>query len=190
MILLIDNYDSFTYNLFQYIKMCGEECIAIRNDKFTIKDIVEMKPSKIVISPGPGYPDDAGLCIDIIKEFYDRIPILGICLGHQCIGRCFGAEVSHAKSLMHGKFSQIHHGGEHMLKCMQNPFPGARYHSLAIIEKSLPDEIDIFARTDDGEIMAIKHRDYPVYGLQFHPESILTPGGLGIIREFLKGEDN
>ncbi len=187
MILLIDNYDSFTYNLYQYIRICKEDVVTLRNDKFSIGEIKEMKPSKIVISPGPGYPDDAGMCIEIIKEFYDKVPILGICLGHQCIGRCFGANVSHAKTLMHGKYSKIHHKGEYLLKSMENPFQGARYHSLAVTKQSLPAELSAFAYTGDGEIMAIKHIDYPIYGLQFHPESILTPGGIEIIREFLRG---
>lgn len=186
MILLIDNYDSFTYNLYQFIGMCGRDCTTLRNDKFTIGDIESIGPEKIVISPGPGTPDDAGMCIEIIKYFYDKIPILGICLGHQCIGQAFGATVSYAKTLMHGKYSSIHHNGEYILDKMPDPFQGARYHSLSVYEEGLPSELEVFARTNDEEIMAIKHKDYPVYGLQFHPESILTKNGIKIIENFVK----
>ena len=188
MILLIDNYDSFTYNLFQYIGMCGEECVTIRKDKFNKNDILFLNPDKIIISPGPGTPDDAGLCIETVKEFYKSKPIMGICLGHQCIGRAFGAKVSYAKKQMHGKYSKIHHSNKYILHDMAAPFPGARYHSLAVYEDKFPDELEVFARTGDGEIMAIKHKEYPVYGLQFHPESILTQDGIRIIRNFLREE--
>jgi len=186
MILLIDNYDSFTYNLFQYIGICESECKTIRNDKFSIQDIEELNPEKIVISPGPGTPENAGMCIEVIKKFYKKTPILGICLGHQCIGRAFGAEVSYAKTQMHGKYSMIHHSNTHILQGMKDPFPGARYHSLAVQENTMPQELEVFARTDDGEIMALRHKEYPLYGLQFHPESILTQDGIKIINNFLK----
>jgi anthranilate synthase component 2 len=188
MILLIDNYDSFTYNLYQYIGMNGADCFTVRNDKFTIREIESMSPEKIVISPGPGIPENAGMCIETIMKFHEKIPILGICLGHQCIGRAFGARVSYAKSLVHGKYSKIHHDGNYILKNMPDPFLGARYHSLAVYEEGLPPELEIFARSDDGEIMAIKHKSYPVYGLQFHPESILTKDGIRIIANFIGNE--
>jgi anthranilate synthase component 2 len=186
MILLIDNYDSFTYNLYQFIGMIGADCTTLRNDKYTMEDIKSMSPEKIVISPGPGTPENAGMCVETIKEFYDKIPILGICLGHQCIGSAFGAKVSYAKTLMHGKHSKIRHAGEYILKNMPDPFQGARYHSLAVYEEGLPAELEVFARTDDDEIMAIKHKEYPVYGLQFHPESILTKDGIRIIGNFIE----
>lgn len=189
MILLIDNYDSFTYNLYQYLGMCGEECLTLRNDKFDVKSIGSLKPDKIVISPGPGTPDEAGLCIEIIKNYYDKIPILGICLGHQCIGRAFGAKVSYAKEQLHGKYSDIYHEKKYILHNIASPFYGARYHSLSVLEKNFPKTLEIYARTKDGEIMALKHREHPVYGLQFHPESILTPDGLRIIDNFVGREE-
>ncbi len=186
MILLIDNYDSFTYNVYQYAGSINPDIKVIRNDKITIDEIKKLNPEKIIISPGPGTPDDAGISIDVIKEFGKDIPILGICLGHQCIGQAFGATVSHAKKLYHGKFSMIEHDDSVMFKGLPNPMQAARYHSLAIIDGTVPEFLKVTAKTEDGEIMAVEHKDYPIYGLQFHPESIYTPEGMKLIENFLK----
>ena len=185
MILLIDNYDSFTYNVYQYVGSINPDIKVVRNDKITIEEIKALSPEKIIISPGPGTPQDAGLSIDIIKELGKDIPILGICLGHQCIGEAFGATVSHAKKLFHGKFSMINLEDSKIFKGLPSPLKVARYHSLAIIESTLPDCLKITARTGDGEIMAVEHKEYPIYGLQFHPESIFTPQGMELIKNFM-----
>lgn len=185
MILLIDNYDSFTYNVYQYVGSINPDIKVVRNDKITIDEIINMKPEKIIISPGPGTPQDAGISIDIIKRLGKLIPILGICLGHQCIGEAFGATVSHAKNLYHGKYSMIELGDGKLFKDLSNPLKVARYHSLAIIEDTIPDCLKITAKTYDGEIMAVEHNEYPIYGLQFHPESIYTPQGMDIIKNFM-----
>jgi anthranilate synthase component 2 len=186
MILLIDNYDSFTYNVYQYAGSINGDIKVVRNDKITVEQIHGLNPEKIIISPGPGTPDDAGISIDVIKTFGESTPILGICLGHQCIGQAFGATVSHAKKLYHGKFSMINLDGSKLFKGLESPFQAARYHSLAIIEKTLPDCLKITARTDDGEIMAVEHEKHPIYGLQFHPESIYTPDGMKLIENFIR----
>ncbi|MBN2879453.1 MAG: bifunctional anthranilate synthase component II/anthranilate phosphoribosyltransferase [Clostridia bacterium] len=185
MILLIDNYDSFTYNVYQYLGSINPDVKVIRNDKITVDEIINMKPEKIIISPGPGTPQDAGISIEIIKRLGKYIPILGICLGHQCIGEAFGATVSYAKNLFHGKYSMINLEDSVLFDGLQSPFKGARYHSLAIIENTMPDCLKVTARTEDGEIMAVEHTEYPVYGLQFHPESIYTPEGMKIIENFM-----
>ena len=187
MILLIDNYDSFTYNLYQYIGIFTEDIKVFRNDKITIDEIREMKPEKIILSPGPKSPKEAGICVELVREFYDKVPIMGICLGHQSIGYALGAEVSYAKELLHGKQSVIEHDGQGIFKGVPSPIKVARYHSLAVIKDSLPDCLEVLAQSDDGEIMAMKHRDYPVYGLQFHPESIYTEHGKRIVENFLYG---
>ena len=185
MILLIDNYDSFTYNLFQYIGTFTSDIQVVRNDKITIQEIRELKPEKIVLSPGPKSPKEAGICMDVVKEFYASIPSLGICLGHQCIGEAFGGVVSYAKELFHGKQSEITHDGQGIFKGIDSPVKVARYHSLAVQKESLPECLVVTAETEDGEIMAVRHKKYPVYGLQFHPESIYTEHGKRMIENFL-----
>ena len=186
MIVLIDNYDSFTYNLVQYIGALEPDIRVIRNDACTPEEIEAMKPDAIVISPGPGKPSEAGICIEVIQYFKDKVPILGVCLGHQAICEAFGGTVSYAKELMHGKSSVAQILEESPLfKNLETEMQVARYHSLAAIRDTLPEELKITAVTDDGEIMAVEHRDYPVYGLQFHPESVLTPKGMTLIENFL-----
>ncbi len=186
MILLIDNYDSFSYNLFQLIGSVNPDIQVIRNDAATVKEIEAMKPETIIISPGPGRPEDAGICIDVVKELGNKIPILGVCLGHQAICKAYGAAISYAKELMHGKQSQtkLDTGCPVFAGCPET-VPVARYHSLAALEETLPDCLAVTARTLDGEIMAVQHKTWPVYGLQFHPESILTPDGKTMLRNFL-----
>lgn len=185
MILLIDNYDSFSYNLYQLIGKINPDIKVIRNDEYTAKEIEKMNPEYIIISPGPKAPDQAGVCIEVIKRLGGRIPILGICLGHQAICEAFGARISHAKELMHGKQSLIKvDNNSYLFKGMESEIAVARYHSLAALPQTMPDSLRIVAKTDDGEIMAVEHRQYPVYGLQFHPESILTPYGEDILKNF------
>ncbi len=186
MILMIDNYDSFTYNLVQYLGELGEELCTFRNDKITLDKIKKMRPERIVISPGPGAPRDAGISKEVILAFGDKIPILGVCLGHQCIGEVFGGKVIPARKPMHGKTSFIFHQPGGIFKGLANPFEATRYHSLIVERKSLPGCLEIIAWTKEKEIMGLKHRDYPVYGVQFHPESILTGCGKDILRNFLK----
>jgi anthranilate synthase/aminodeoxychorismate synthase-like glutamine amidotransferase len=185
MILLIDNYDSFTYNLFQYLSELGEEVKVARNDKITIKDMEKMAPERIVISPGPGRPEDAGISNEAILKFGERIPILGVCLGHQCIGQAYGATVDHAGEIKHGKTSLIYHDGRGVFKGIANPFPAVRYHSLAITRYGLPTCLEVSAWTDKNIIMGVRHSEYPVEGVQFHPESIMTKEGKAILRNFL-----
>ena len=186
MILMIDNYDSFTYNLVQYLSSLGQEVKVCRNDKITIEAIKKLKPSKIVISPGPGRPEDAGISCEVIKAFAGKIPILGVCLGHQSIGFVFGAKIVHAKELMHGKTSKIYHNKKEIFKGLPLPFEATRYHSLVVQKISLPTCLEIIAWTKDGEIMGLKHRKYPVWGVQFHPESILTKSGMDLLENFVK----
>lgn len=186
MILLIDNYDSFSYNLFQLIGSLNPDIKVIRNDAFSVQEIEQMKPETIILSPGPGRPEDAGVCIDAVKELGDRIPILGVCLGHQAICMAYGGTISYAKELMHGKQSVTRLDREcPIFHNLPEDIPVARYHSLALKEETLPECLSITARTDDGEVMAVTHKHYSVYGLQFHPESILTPDGKTIIQNFL-----
>ena len=185
MLLLIDNYDSFAYNLFQYLSELGEEVRVVRNDKVTIDEIEEMSPQRIVISPGPGTPDRAGISNEVICHFGVSIPILGVCLGHQCVGYSYGAVVERAGEIMHGKSSLIYHNGQGVLAGLPNPFPAIRYHSLIVISEGLPDLLEITAWTDKGIIMGLRHRQYPVEGVQFHPESIMTEVGKDILRNFL-----
>lgn len=185
MILLIDNYDSFTYNLYQFMGIFTEDIQVVRNDKITLEEIRALHPEKIVLSPGPKSPREAGICMDVIREFYDKIPILGICLGHQCIGEALGGTVSYAKELFHGKQSSIRHTGTGIFDGIPSPVKVARYHSLAVQKENLPDCLNVLAETEDGEIMAMQHREYPVFGLQFHPESIYTEHGKRMIENFL-----
>ena len=187
MILLIDNYDSFTFNLYQYIGIFADDIKVVRNDKITIEEIQKLQPERIVLSPGPKSPAEAGICMDVVKEFYDKIPILGICLGHQCIGQALGGTVSYAKQLFHGKQSLINHDGSSIFTGIDTPIKVARYHSLAVQSDDLPDCLRVLARTEDGEIMAMRHKDYPVVGLQFHPESIYTEHGKRMVENFVNG---
>ena len=188
MILLIDNYDSFSYNLYQLIGEITQDITVSRNDKITLAEIHEMNPEAIILSPGPGKPENAGICVDIVKEFAGKIPILGVCLGHQSICVAFGGVVSYAKRLMHGKSSIIELDDDLIFECLDSKISVGRYHSLSLIEDSLPYDLKVISKScDDGEIMAVKHKKYKVYGLQFHPESILTPDGLTIIKNFCEG---
>jgi anthranilate synthase component 2 len=188
MILLIDNYDSFTYNLYQYLSELGEEVKVARNDKITLKEIEKMAPQRIVISPGPGRPEDAGISNEVILKFGGRVPILGVCLGHQCIGQAYGGAVDHAGEIKHGKTSLIYHDGKGVFKGIASPFAAVRYHSLAIQRYSLPACLEVSAWTENDIIMGVRHRQYPVEGVQFHPESILTKAGKEILKNFLKFE--
>ena len=185
MLLLIDNYDSFTYNLFQYLSELGEEVVVVRNDKTTLDEIDKMKPERIVISPGPSIPQRAGISNDVIKHFGPKLPILGVCLGHQCIGYSYGALVAPAKEIMHGKSSLIHHNGQGIFTGLPNPFSAIRYHSLVVQREGLPDCLEVTAWTDDSTIMGLRHRQHPVVGVQFHPESFMTEVGKEILRNFL-----
>ncbi len=186
MLLLIDNYDSFTYNLFQYLSELGEEVKVLRNDRVNIADVEEISPERIVISPGPGTPDRAGISNDIILHFGLHIPILGVCLGHQCIGYTYGAVVERSSEIMHGKSSMIYHNGRGVLQGLPSPFPAIRYHSLVVSTEGLPDCLEVTAWTEKGIIMGLKHRQYAVEGVQFHPESIMTEVGKDILRNFLE----
>jgi anthranilate synthase component II len=185
MILMIDNYDSFTYNLVQYFGELGAEMKVVRNDEVSVADIEAMAPEKIVISPGPCAPTQAGVSLDVINQFKGKIPILGVCLGHQAIGQAFGGKVVHSMQLMHGKTSPIHHTGKGVFAGLPSPFIATRYHSLAIERASCPTELEITAWTDDGEIMGVVHRALPIEGVQFHPESILTEHGHAMLKNFI-----
>ncbi len=185
MILLIDNYDSFTYNLFHYLGELGAEVQVCRNDKITLEEIEELRPEKIVISPGPCTPKEAGISCDVIRRFGEKIPILGVCLGHQCIGAAFGGEIIRAPNIMHGKMSDIIHDSETIYQSLKNPFSGMRYHSLVIDPNRLPPELSVSSRTSDNVIMGVRHRSYPVEGVQFHPESILAEEGKKLLKNFL-----
>jgi anthranilate synthase/aminodeoxychorismate synthase-like glutamine amidotransferase len=186
MIIVIDNYDSFTYNLVQYLSEWEKNIRVFRNDKITVEEIAKLNPDMIVISPGPGTPDDAGISIKTIKEFAGKIPILGVCMGQQCIAQAFGGKIVRAKNLMHGKTSMISHDGKGIFKNLSNPFEATRYHSLIADKKSLPKELTISAWTDDKEIMGLRHKKYLIESVQFHPESILTYEGKKLLRNFVK----
>ncbi|NWJ45142.1 MAG: aminodeoxychorismate/anthranilate synthase component II [Chloroflexi bacterium] len=185
MLLMIDNYDSFTYNLVQYFAELGEEVLVYRNDAITLDEISRIKPARIVISPGPGEPKDAGVSEDVIRQFGTGIPILGVCLGHQAIGEVFGGTVERAPELMHGKVSPIHHNGEGVFAGIPQNFKATRYHSLVVRQSDLPSELEVTASTESGLIMGLRHRQYPIHGVQFHPESILTENGKDLLRNFL-----
>ena len=185
MILLIDNYDSFTFNLAQYLGELGAQTVVRRNDEVSIPEIERMQPERIVISPGPGRPEDAGVTVEAIRTFGARIPVLGVCLGHQGIGLAFGGSVVRAGELMHGKVSVVHHDGKGVFKGVSQPFTAGRYHSLVVAEP-VPDQLEIAARTEDGTIMGVRHRTAPIHGVQFHPESVLTPEGRKLLRNFLE----
>ncbi len=187
MLLMIDNYDSFTYNLVQYFGELGEDVRVYRNDAITLKEIAAMKPDHLVISPGPCSPKEAGISVAAIQEFAGKVPILGVCLGHQSIGYAFGGEIVHARTMMHGKVSAIHHADVGVFRGLPNPFTATRYHSLAIRRETLPACLEITAWTDDGEIMGVRHKEFAVEGVQFHPESIMTEHGHDLLRNFLQG---
>jgi anthranilate synthase/aminodeoxychorismate synthase-like glutamine amidotransferase len=186
MLLLIDNYDSFTYNLFQYLGELGEEVWVTRNDEVSLDEIAEKSPQHIVISPGPGTPQQAGISNDIIHKFGDSIPILGVCLGHQCVGYNYGAKVNRASEIKHGKSSLIYHDGKGLFQGLPNPFPAIRYHSLVVMPDDLPDCLVLSAWTNEGIVMGLRHRQFPVEGVQFHPESIMTEVGKDLLKNFLK----
>ena len=186
MLLIIDNYDSFTYNLVQYFGELGEEIEVFRNDKVSLSEIEKLNPEILVISPGPGTPKDAGISLDLINHFTGKLPILGVCLGHQCIGESFGGNIVPAPRLMHGKTSLIHHDGKDIFKELPNPLEATRYHSLIIEKETLPDCLEINAWTEEQEIMGVKHKECLVWGVQFHPESILTTSGKKLLNNFLK----
>ncbi len=186
MLLMIDNYDSFTYNIVQYFGILGEEVVVKRNDEITLDGIAELQPDRLVISPGPCTPAEAGISVAAIKHFAGRLPILGVCLGHQSIGAAFGGEIVRAERIMHGKTSEVEHDGRELFQGIANPFTATRYHSLVIAPKTLPACLEVTARAcDDQEIMAIHHREFPIWGIQFHPESILTEAGMAILKNFL-----
>ena len=186
MILLIDNYDSFTYNLYQYLAELGAEVFVVRNDKISLEEIEKMKPEKIVISPGPCTPDKAGISNDVVKHLGQTTPMLGVCLGHQCVGNSYGGIVGNAGEIMHGKTSPVHHDGKGVFRGLPNPFNAVRYHSLAIFRENLPQELEVTAWTENGLIMGVRHKEHPVEGIQFHPESIMTENGKELLSNFLK----
>ena len=187
MIVLIDNYDSFSYNLYQLVGTIDPDIKVIRNDELTVDEIWALKPSRIILSPGPGFPKDAGICIEAAKTLGKEIPTLGVCLGHQAICEAYGATVSYAKELMHGKQKEIHKVGKsRMFEGLPETFPAARYHSLAAIRDTLPEELVVTAESEDGEVMALEHKEYSIFGLQFHPESVMTPDGKTMIENFMK----
>jgi anthranilate synthase component II len=186
MLLMIDNYDSFTYNLVQYLGELGEEVSVFRNDEISLEQIEALRPSRIVISPGPCTPNEAGISVPLIKRFAGKFPILGVCLGHQSIGQAFGGKIVHAGQLMHGKTSDIHHKDAGVFHGLPNPLTATRYHSLVIDKKSIPACLEVTAWTDDGDVMGVRHRDLPVEGVQFHPESILTEKGHELLANFLR----
>ena len=185
MILMIDNYDSFTYNLVQYLGVLGADVEVRRNDRISLEEIEAMGPERLVISPGPGVPQSAGIIVPMIQRFYRQVPLLGVCLGHQAVAVSFGGRVVRAARLMHGKVSQIYHDGRGIFRDVPAPFTATRYHSLAVDGKSLPSCLEVSAEAEDGEIMGLRHVDYPVHGIQFHPESILTEEGMHILKNFL-----
>jgi anthranilate synthase component II len=189
MLLMIDNYDSFTYNLYQYLCELGEEVEVYRNDKIGLEDIDSMAPEKIVISPGPGTPAEAGISVDTVRRFAGKLPLLGVCLGHQCIGEAFGGVVSGAGEIKHGKMSQVSHDGKGVFEGLPNPFAAVRYHSLAIVPETLPDVLEVSARSESGVIMGVRHKEFTLEGVQFHPESILTKPGKQLLANFLRLEN-
>jgi anthranilate synthase/aminodeoxychorismate synthase-like glutamine amidotransferase len=186
MILLIDNYDSFTYNLFQYLSELGADVHTVRNDHITLQEIDDLAPERIVVSPGPCTPKEAGISVDAIQHFAGKMPILGVCLGHECIGEAFGATIAGAGEIMHGKSSRIQHDGKGVFAGLPDPIDAIRYHSLAIAPDSVPESLEVSAHSESGVIMGVRHRQHPIEGIQFHPESIMTPTGKAILRNFLE----
>jgi len=186
MILLIDNYDSFTYNLYQYLSELGADVRVVRNDQASVAELEELAPERLVVSPGPGTPKDGGVSIDLIDRMAGKLPILGVCLGHQCIGEAFGGVVAGAGEIRHGKSSLIEHDGKGVFRGLPNPFEAIRYHSLAIQPENMPECLEVSARSDSGVIMGVRHREYAIEGVQFHPESIATPVGKAILKNFLE----
>ena len=186
MLLLIDNYDSFTYNLYQYLCELGEEIVVVRNDKMSIKEMEKLTPQCIVISPGPGYPRNAGISSEVIRHFGVTVPILGVCLGHQCVAEVYGGVIDHAGEIKHGKSSMIHHDGKGVFKGILNPFSAIRYHSLSVRPETVPDCLEVSAKTDNNIIMGVRHKELPVEGVQFHPESIMTEVGKDLLKNFLE----
>jgi anthranilate synthase component 2 len=186
MLLMIDNYDSFTFNIVQYFGQLGEEVRVVRNDEITLEGIADLQPQRLVISPGPCSPEEAGISVAAIREFAGRIPILGVCLGHQAIGAAFGGTIVRSSTLMHGKTSPIFHDGRELFAGLPNPFSATRYHSLVVERATFPAELEITAWVEEGEVMGLRHRQLPVWGVQFHPESILTEGGMQLLRNFLE----
>ena len=186
MILLIDNYDSFTYNLYQYLCELGAEVRTVRNDQASVAELEAMAPERVVLSPGPRTPNEAGISVELVQRLADRVPILGVCLGHQCIGVAFGGEVAYAGEIRHGKSSPIEHDGKGVFRGLPSPFEAIRYHSLAIMPESVPEELEVTAHSDSGVIMGVRHRTYPIEGVQFHPESIMTSVGKEILKNFLE----
>ena len=187
MILLIDNYDSFTYNLYQYLSELGADVHVVRNDQVSLEEIDAQKPERIVLSPGPCTPREAGISNDVVRHFGPKLPTLGVCLGHQCIGDAYGATVGYAGEIMHGKTSLVHHDGKGVFRGLPNPLEGIRYHSLAVYRDTLPPELEVTAWTDSGVVMGLRHSEYPIEGIQFHPESIMTQSGKELLRNFLEG---
>jgi anthranilate synthase/aminodeoxychorismate synthase-like glutamine amidotransferase len=185
-VFVLDNYDSFTYNLVQYIGECGHECVVKRNDQTTTDEIAALRPSHVLVSPGPCTPREAGISIDVIQRFASKVPVLGVCLGHQALGEAFGGKVVRAAKLMHGKTSAIEHDGKTIFRDVPSPMTATRYHSLIVEEQSLPKELEVSARSEDGTIMGLRHKSVPAEGVQFHPESILTDHGKRLIANFLK----
>ena len=185
MLLMIDNYDSFTYNLVQYLGELGQQVQVVRNDEMSVEEIEGLAPERIVLSPGPCTPNEAGVSLEVIRRMAGKVPLLGVCLGHQAIGQAFGGRIVHAKTLMHGKVSPIHHANRGVFEGLPTPYNATRYHSLAIERASCPPELEVTAWTEDGEIMGVRHRSLPVEGVQFHPESILTEHGHQLLRNFL-----
>ena len=185
MLLMIDNYDSFTYNLYQYLSELGAEVVTLRNDKITLEDIEAMAPEGIIVSPGPSTPMEAGISNDVVRHFGSKVPTLGVCLGHQCVGYVYGAKVDRAGEIRHGKTSMIHHDGKGVLTGLPNPFEAIRYHSLVVYPETLPDCLEVTAWTDNGLVMGLRHKEHPVEGVQFHPESIMTPVGKPLLQNFL-----
>ena len=185
MLLMIDNYDSFTYNLYQYLSELGADVVTVRNDKITLEDIEAMAPEGIIVSPGPSTPLEAGISNDVIRHFGADLPTLGVCLGHQCVGYVYGAKVDRAGEIRHGKTSMIHHDGKGVLSGLPNPFEAIRYHSLVVYPETVPDCLEVTAWTENGLVMGLRHKEYPVEGVQFHPESIMTPVGKQLLQNFL-----
>ena len=186
MVFVVDNYDSFTYNLVQYIRAGGQECVVKRNDQVTVKEIASLRPAHIVISPGPGTPESAGICIQLVRELGGKIPIFGVCLGHQAIGAAFGGRIVRAPKMMHGKTSAVTHDARGVFREIPSPMTATRYHSLIVEEKTLPAELEVSARAEDGTIMGMRHRKLAVEGVQFHPESVMTEQGIKMVGNFLR----